>query len=228
MEGFFAQFAAFWNALPPGLAAFIVLVFGWLAAAALRFLVTRFLLAVGLDAIGERTGLAEFLRKGNARYTPAHLTGVIVYWLAVLIVLLEVAKILDIGIYHDITGRITAFLPNLVVGTLIAVVGSIIVTFLANFVQTIALNAAVPNARLLARVIRWLGIIIVITIALEQAGLGKSIIDFIFQIVLGAAAFGTALAFGLGCKDLAREFLLRLIRNLHEKERTTKGSDLEG
>jgi hypothetical protein len=68
----------------------------------------------------------------------------------------------------------------------------------------------------------------VLTVAFEQAGLGRSIVEFIFQVLLGAAAFGTALAFGLGCKDMARDSLQRLIRNLREKERTSRGPDLEG
>lgn len=44
----------------------------------------------------------------------------------------------------------------------------------------------------------------------------------------GSAAFAAALAFGLGCKDIARDAMLRFLRNLREKGRAEKGPDLEG
>jgi hypothetical protein len=68
----------------------------------------------------------------------------------------------------------------------------------------------------------------VLSLALDQLNLSRSLITTLFQILFAAAAFAAALAFGLGCKDLARDAMQRLLRNLREKERAEKGSDLEG
>jgi hypothetical protein len=70
--------------------------------------------------------------------------------------------------------------------------------------------------------------VLVLSLALEQLNLSRSLLTSLFQILFAAAAFGTALAFGLGCKDIARDAMLRFLRNLREKERAEKGSDLEG
>lgn len=228
MSEILAKGGAIWSSLPPIVAATIVLILGWLAATALRFIVSKFFVLIRFDEISAKTGISEFLRKGNARYTPSRLVGVIAYWIALLAVLLAVSSILDVGIYQAISKRLIQSLPNLIAGTLVAIVGSLIVAFLANVVETITLNASFPHARLLSKALKWLGIVIVLTVALEQAGLGKTIVEFIFQVVLGAAGLGVALAFGLGCKDIARESLQRLIRNLQEKERASRGPDLEG
>jgi hypothetical protein len=228
MNELLSSVGTIWSSLPPFAAALIVLVFGWLAAAAIRFLVSKFFLVIRFDKLSAKTGLSEFLRKGNAKYSPSRLVGVIAYWIALLAVFLSIARILDLGIYVAISGKLVQALPNLIAGALVGIVGSLIVAFLANVVETIALNASFSHARILSRAIKWLGIVIVLTVALEQAGLGKSIVEYIFQILLGSAAFGAALAFGLGCKDMARESLQRLIRNLREKERVSRGSDLEG
>jgi hypothetical protein len=223
-----ASARAIWSSLPPIAAALIVLILGWLGSTALRFIVSKLFRIIRFDKLSAKTGLSEFLRKGNTRYTPSRLLGVIVYWIALLAVFLAVAKILDVGIYLAISQKLIQSLPNLIAGVLVAIVGSLIVAFLANVVETIALNASFPHAKLLSRVLKWLGIVIVLTVALEQAGLGRSILGFIFQVLLGAAALGAALAFGLGCKDMARDSLQRFIRNLQEKERASHGSDLEG
>jgi hypothetical protein len=217
-----------WAAIPVPLSAILVLVVGWLAALAIRLIVSKFLVLVRFDKAGAKTGLSEFLRKGNVKYSPSRLAGVIAYWIALLAAFLEVARILDLDIYIAISGKLVQALPNLVAGFLIAVVGYLIVAFIANFILTIALNASVPSARLLSRFIKLLGLVVVVVMALGQIGLGRSIVEFIFQILLAAIAFGAALAFGLGCKDLARDTLLKTIRNLRERDRGSRGSDLEG
>lgn len=217
-----------WNSLPGAAQAIIVLALGWLAAFAIRFLIGNALRLVRFDKLSEKTGFSEFLRKGKVKYSPSSLVGVFAYWIALLAVFLQVAKIIDLGIYEAIAHRIAGALPNVASALLVAIVGYLIVSFVANFVLTIALNASLASARLLSRAIKWLGIIIVVTMSLEQIGLGQGIIEYIFQIVLAAAALAAALAFGLGCKDLARDAYQRFIRNLRERDRGSRGGDLEG
>jgi hypothetical protein len=228
MSEFVDRFNSIWSAFPIPVAAIVVLVLGWLAAFAIRFIFTKLLQLMRFDKLSAKAGLSEFLRKGNVKYSPSKLVGVIVYWIALLVLFLQVARILDLDIYLALSGKLTQALPNIAAGLLVAVVGYLIVSFVANFVLTIALNASVHSARLLSRLIKWLGGIVVVTMALEQIGLGRSIVEFIFQILLAALAFGSALAFGLGCKDMARDTLQKIVRNLREQERGSKGPDLEG
>ena len=217
-----------WNAMPAPVAAGIALAGGWLASLAIRFLVMSLLRIVRFDRLSARTGLTEFLRKGNVHYEPSKLVGVIAFWITMLFVFLQVARILDEGIYTTLLSKMTNGIPNIAAGLLIAIVGYLLVSFIANFILTIALNASLHGARLLSRCIKWLGVIIVVTLALEQIGLGRSIVEFVFQILLAAFAFGAALAFGIGCKDIARDATMKIIRNLREHERVSRGPDLEG
>jgi hypothetical protein len=48
------------------------------------------------------------------------------------------------------------------------------------------------------------------------------------QLLFGAVVFGLALAFGLGCKDMARDAATRIVQNLREKRRADGRADLEG
>jgi DNA-binding transcriptional LysR family regulator len=113
--------------------------------------VAKFFFVIHFDKLSAKTGISEFLRKGNAKYTPSRLVGLIAYWIALLAVFLSVAKILDLDIYLAISDKLVQALPNLIAGILVGVVGSLIVAFLANVVETIALNASFSHARLRSR-----------------------------------------------------------------------------
>jgi hypothetical protein len=228
MNEIFESIYSAWKATPTPVAAGVALVGGWLASLVIRFLVMNLLRVVRFDRLSSRTGLTEFLRKGNVHYEPSKLAGVIAFWITMLFVFLQVARILDEGIYTALLSKMTNGIPNIAAGLLVAIVGYLLVSFIANFILTIALNASLHGARLLSRCIKWLGVIIVVTLALEQIGLGRSIVEFVFQILLAAFAFGAALAFGIGCKDIARDAAMKIIRNLREHDRASRGSDLEG
>jgi small-conductance mechanosensitive channel len=116
--------------------------------------------------------------------------------------------------------------PRLLAAILVSIIGAVLVTFSANFARTLARNAGMPNARLVSRLIKYSGNVLVVVIALDQVGFGRSVINSMFVIFFAALTFGLALAFGLGCKDLARDAMVRFLRNLREREE--RGTDLEG
>jgi len=228
MDEILVRAAGFIDSMPSFLEAVFVLGGGWVAAVVIRFVLSRLLAVARFDRLGERTGLSDFLRKGGVEYRPSSLAGVIAYWATILAAFLWAARILDLDIYLALAGKLAQALPNLAAGILVSVVGYLAVTFLSNFVLTIALNASVQGARLIAKAIKWLGLVIVFTMALEQLGLGRGIVEFVFEALIAALALGAALAFGLGCKDMAQGALKRFMQSLREKERGERGSDLEG
>lgn len=59
--------------------------------------------------------------------------------------------------------------------------------------------------------------------ALEQLGIARNIVVVGFGITLGSGALAVAIAFGLGAKDLAQEFLERM---LSDKPRDRVSDDL--
>jgi hypothetical protein len=46
--------------------------------------------------------------------------------------------------------------------------------------------------------------------------------------MIGAVALGVAIAIGLGCKDMARQAVEGIIAAIRERERASRGTDLEG
>jgi hypothetical protein len=220
--------SAYLAALPGWLIAAIIVVVGWLAAGAARFVVTRMLAMLHFNQLCERTGACDFLRKGEVAFSPSVLVGRGLYWVILIGVFLEAARVLDIGLATEFRRRAVAALPALLSAVLVLAVGLILIAFLAGFVRTVSRNAGSPYANLWSRITRWVGVILVLAIAVEQAEIRGSILAGAIQIVIAAFAFGMALAFGLGCKDMARNAMEKWIANLKERHRDSSKPDMEG
>jgi hypothetical protein len=201
----------------------MVLAAGGGLAFLLRLLCWKLLPLIRFDVLCARIGISEFLRKGQVNRQLSRLVGTFMYGVVLIATFFQVCRQLDIEVVTSFSRQIAGSVPYILAAFFIVVVGLVVVSFIGNFVMTVARNAAYPPARLLARAVKITGIVLVLSLAFEQLDLSRSLITTLFQIL-----FAAALAFGLGCKDLARDAMQRFLRNLREKERAEKGPDLEG
>ena len=101
------------------------------------------------------------------------------------------------------------FLPTVVTAVLVLILGILATGFLAATVRTVASNAGIAQAQVLGQFVQSIVIIFAVVVALQQ--LQIQFVGNAFLIILGAISFGLALAFGLGCKDLAGRWASGLI-----------------
>ena len=80
----------------------------------------------------------------------------------------------------------------------------------------------------LGKAIRYLEILLVSITALEQIEGGAGIFSTLIMIYFGALALGLALAFGIGCKDIARDAVLKTLKSIRENGRAHNKADFEG
>jgi hypothetical protein len=187
---------------------------GWLGAMVTRALVRGLLALFRFDRFADKIGLGTFLEKGKVAYRPAKLVSVLAYWLAMVIAFLMASRTLDIAAVNRISDGLVASLPGLFAGIFITIVGIVIVSFLGNVVETIARNAAVVDAPGVARISRYIGVAIIILLASDQLGLGKSLLSTFLIITFAAIALALAIAFGLGSVELAKGAMQGLVKNL--------------
>jgi hypothetical protein len=206
----------------------IVIGGGWLIARVLCSVTARALRLFHFNQFCERLGVGEVLRKGEVALTPSELVGRGLYWVILLAALIEAARLLDIGPAVALRQQIVAAIPAFASAVLVLAAGLIVVSFLAGVVRTLSRNAGSPYARLWARITRWAGATLVVALAIEQARIRGSVLAGVLYIIVAAFALGMALAFGLGCKDMARSAMERLIADLKERHREDSQSDLEG
>ena len=194
--------------LLPGILAFIVailffLVIAWLLAR----LVRAFLVAIRFDgrfAHGTRA-IAEW----SPTYTPTILITRIVFWCGILLGFLVGLEAFGASSDALISGRLLAYLPNVVGAVVLLILGNIIARFLSRSVLIGAVNMNLHYARLLSQGVKWLVLVLTMAMVLDHLQIGGAIVDLAFGILFGGIVLGMALAVGLGSRDLVSRSLER-------------------
>lgn len=189
----------------------LILIIGWIISKVVKAVVTKVLKAVKLDELSGRIELDKILTKGGISYALSELLGVIAYWLTLLITIVVAVNAIGLTVAADLLNRIILYIPNIVAAIFILVLGMFVATLLNNIVRTAANNAGVSQAKLLGKIAEIVIVVFAIAIALEQLGIGAKIIELITAIVVGSLGLAVALAFGLGCKDIAAKSISELI-----------------
>ncbi|MFA6954387.1 MAG: hypothetical protein WC538_00795 [Thermoanaerobaculia bacterium] len=183
------------------------LVAGWLV----RFALSRMLRAVGFDGLAARGGADTTLRRAGLTRTPSDYVARFIGWLTVFAVALAGALSLRIPGTATILANALAFVPALLTAVLIVIVGVMLAEFAYRGVLITAVNAGWRGARLVSGVTRLLVLALSIAMALDHLAVARSVVVATFSIVLGGVMLALALAFGLGGRDIAREYLKRYV-----------------
>lgn len=195
----------------------IILIIGWVISRIIKAMVTKVLEAVKLDALSKRIELDSLLAKGGIKYSFTELIGVICYWLMLLVTFVVAINAVGLTIVADLLNRIILYVPNVVAAIFILILGMFVATLLGNIVQTAANNIGLSQAKFLTKVTEVVVVAFAIFITLEQLKIGIRITEITLSIILGSLGLGLALAFGLGCRDLAGKFVEELIDKLKKK-----------
>jgi hypothetical protein len=201
-------------AVIPGLLVLVtMLVVGFLLAWLVRVVVSRIGRAVGIDRLLERWGVAPSLRRSGILRLPSDVLGLVCFWgIFILFASVGIDGLALPGGPPGATALLIAFLPPLLAASLILLVGWLVANFLSQGVLIAAVNARLPEARLLARGVHWVVLLFAAATALTHVGIGKEMVLVVFGITLGGVVFAVALAFGLGGRGVARHILERRLR----------------
>ena len=209
-----AMFMRVGEAVPRVAVAVLIFVAGWLIARAVRWAVVKALKAVQFDTLADKIQVSGFLQRGEIRVQVSELIGIFLYWVILLAFLLASLDLLGMTVAAELLERVLAYLPQVIAGILVLILGLFFATVVSGVVQTAAANAGVGQAKAMGQIARVVVILFACAVALEKF-LSSTIIQTTFNTVVMAFAFGTALAFGLGCKDLAGRAVEDFVRKLN-------------
>jgi hypothetical protein len=206
-----------WNAfatkitafLPELIGAIIIFVVGWIIARLVKVGVEKILKLVRFNTATEKTGVNKFLKKGEIVKSPSEIVGTLVYWFIMILVIIASLDALGLPIVSDMLNSIFLYIPNVVAAIIVLVLGVLLGNLLSAVVRTAASNAGLKNADGLGKLSLYAIVFFSAAIALIQLGIGEEVVVSAFELAFGAAALALALAFGLGGRDVAAEYLKR-------------------
>ncbi|MDD4908223.1 MAG: hypothetical protein PHJ00_04090 [Candidatus Omnitrophica bacterium] len=196
----------------------LILLVGWIISSSLKNIIIRVLKLLKLDELADRIKVGEFLTKGGIKYTLSELIGIICYWLLILITFVVAINAVGLTVAADLLNRIVLYIPNIIISIFILILGMFVASFLASIVQTASTNAGIGQSKFLGKLVEAVVIIFVIAMALEQLNIGKSVIGLAVNIILASFGLAIALAFGLGCRDIAGKFVADTIEKIRTKK----------
>ena len=205
--------------LPRLVVTLIVAFVGWVIAYLLKIIVRSILRLTKFSKLSENSGATQLLNKA-ALPSSTELLSRFVFWVAWIGFILLGLSVLEIVGLQEYVSRFFLFLPRLFVALLILFFGLLAANFVARAVLLAGVNANFRSSRLLSLSIRIIVSIFALSMVFEVLGVAEQTMLIAFGTVFGAVMLGLAIAFGLGGKDLAREFLEKRLaaRKKEEKE----------
>jgi hypothetical protein len=196
----------------------IILIIGWIISKFIKTVIAKLLKTVKLDELADKIELNKLLAKGGITYPLSELVSIIVYWLALLVTFVVAINSIGMPIAAELLNKVALYVPNVIAAIFIMIFGMFVATILRNIVLTAANNAGLSQSKLLAQVVEIIVIVFAIMVTLEQLSIKAQIIELTISIVLASLGLGFALAFGLGCKDLAGKFTSELVEKMKGKK----------
>jgi len=209
-----AMLVKIWGYVPSILGAILILVIGSFIAKVIETGVARVLKMVKLDMASEKAGIEKILAQGDVKMTLSEIIAAIIYWCAILIVIATALSALNLNVAAELITRLAEYVPSILAAVFIIVLGSFLANFVGTVVRTSASNAGVGTAKLLGKISQVILMVFAVIVAIEQLKIATALIILSANIVLMAIGLGLAIAFGLGCKDIAGKFVQDVINNL--------------
>lgn len=202
----------------PALAgAVVILLVGWFVARQVQRWMNQTLARLDFNRVAAAGGLDEVVGRTGSRLDPVHALAKLIFWLVMLVVILLASTALGLESINQMFGTMLAFIPTLIAGIVIVILGMILGEFVRGLILASAGNVSgVPTVAKLAK-----GAVVVIAIfmALQQVGVAEEIVTAAFTLTLGAVALAVGLAFGLGNRDLAGEITRRWYEEGRRRDR---------
>jgi hypothetical protein len=193
----------------PGFVAMVIVVVGALVGAFLvRAVLRRVLARVGFDRRAREWGMTTG-RSLEPHHEPSWLVARGAFWFVILGGLALALDVLGASTTTAVGLSLLVFLPRLVVGAIILLVGIGAARFLERSVLISAVNQQIQQARHLALGVKWLVLVLAAAMALEHVGVGGGLATIAFAILLGGLVLAGALALGLGARDAVARALDR-------------------
>lgn len=204
--------------LPNLFSSIFLLIIGVAVAWIMKTILSRVFRFFKLDEVAERSGINKVIAKGGIRGSFSVLLARFVAWVIVLAFIIIALNSLDVLAVERLFEKFFLYLPNVFVAILIVIFGVILGNFFGRAALIASVNAGLRVSGLVGRGVKLAIFLFSLSIALEQLGIGKDTVIISFSIIFGGIVFALSIAFGLGGKDIARDYIEKRLKGEEQKD----------
>jgi hypothetical protein len=198
-------------ALPLLFGATLVLAIAFFVGRIVSGLVANVLAGIGFNGVLERLGVRH--ESGEDKQTPSEIVGHLVLVALMLFATIESLRMLRFEALAALITEFMVFAGHVALGLVIFGIG----LFLGNLAARTIEASRSAQAPMLALAARVAILVLAGAMALRQMGLANEIITLAFGLLLGAIAVAIALAFGLGCREMAADAVKEWIGQIGDR-----------
>lgn len=193
--------------VPNLLAMLVILAIGILISLVIKRALVKFLAAINFDSWSDRMGFTKLMRKGDLWSKPSATLGAIIFWLLIIVTLMSGMNALQIPAIDQLVNQFFSYIPRLISAAMILIAGYLFSGFISRAVLITAANSGFHYAKLLAKAVHTLLIVLILAMIMEQLQIAPSIVFAAFSIIFGGIVIALAIAFGVGGIDAARRII---------------------
>ncbi len=213
--------------IPALIGAIIILIIGWIVGRVAGGLLSKLLQKTNIDETVGKTDFGVTIEKSGM--TVSGLFGALFKWFIYLIFIMAAVNVLNIPIFANFLNAVVLYIPNLIAGVLVLVVGLIAVNFLMKWVGGMLKGEDVPFTNWIVIGLQALLSLVVIVIALDQWRIQTAIIyTFLVPLAWGISAglaIAIGIAVGVGAKDVVAEYLRKMSETGEAKVKEKAGGE---
>lgn len=191
--------------LPNIVAALLIVALGWLIGWILKQATRRVLVGVNrlLSRLLARTA-AEHMRLPDA---VIRLLAGLIFWVVVIFAIEAAFRVLDIAMASRWISHVIAYIPTLLAGVAILVIGVLASTIIRDVVASATAFVGRAQGVQFGRLAQAVSLTIAIVVALDQIDIDVQLPIALIVVVAAALLGGLSLAFGLGARGYAANLI---------------------
>ncbi len=212
---------------PQLIGALALLIIGWIVAHFLRLSAKK--IVEGFDALFKKASKDDSRKEDRIKHSYTLIISQVVFWAVLLFFIAASSNLLGWKMFSGWMDNIVGFLPSLISGLLIILIGYLAGNAVHFGIVTTGKNTEIPHTGLLARTAQIAILVSCIIIGVEQIGLNVSFLTNFIMVVIGILLAGAALAFSFGAQTMVANILgTQVIRKYYQVGETVKFAEFEG
>ncbi|HEV3006616.1 MAG TPA: mechanosensitive ion channel domain-containing protein [Pirellulales bacterium] len=180
----------------------VVLAAGYFLARVFEKFVATLSQSLGLDKAADRSGLAASMKQVGINRSVPVIIGQLLFWLTMVVFVVGAFNILGLPGVSGAMEKIVDYIPNLLVATVVVVVGLLVAGLLRGVVATSADRVGIGYAENLANGVYYVLALMTFIGAFDQLHIEVGILKELILIAFAGLALGFGLAFGLGGREV--------------------------
>ncbi len=193
--------------LPRVLVAVAVLIVGAVLAKYVRKVLVKFLGALNLGKLVEKTPLGDFMQQNQVGQRLVDLLGALAYWALLILALYLAASVLGLASVVYLFNKMFELMPSVISAGVVMIVGVILAGVVESFVKSSFKTITGRSTLIVGKISSYGILVLTVLMALSELGIARDFILILFVGFVATFSLAIGLAVGLGSQHLVKSLL---------------------